>query len=281
MKTIGMLLIATLSAGSAGTAGAQDLEGDDDPGPTRSADREEPSANEEPESLEDARGENAADDSQEEASHEANANPERAAEPAEEESGEVDPQVSRQVAVAVLRALENRLTVWSNERSGRRVYVWHCRRARVDCRERLVAFAQLITEASLSNGIDPFLLAGIALRESGLNPFAEGGAGERGIVQLHPRGVGSRVRFVRNDEYRERCARRTDACQGEVLHQGAELIARSVNTCGTVREALGMYNTGVCQETSYSRRVLEERERLVGLSKENPRPAQQPSTMVD
>lgn len=169
-------------------------------------------------------------------------------------------------ALALARALDARLTVWRS--GGRRVYVGHCRRARVTCRARVVALARVIARVGVRHGVDPFLLAAMALRESGLNPFAEGAAGERGIVQLHPRGVGSRVRFVRNEGYRERCAREADACQEEVVDAGARLIAASMARCGGTREALGAYNSGACQATSYGDRVLEERASLVALAKQ-------------
>lgn len=168
-------------------------------------------------------------------------------------------------ALALARALDARLTVWRS--GGRRVYVHHCRRARVSCRARVVALARVIARAGVRHNVDPFLLAAMALRESGLNPFAEGSAGERGIVQLHPRGVGSRVRFVRNEGYRERCSRAADACQEEVVDAGARLIAASTGRCGGIREALGAYNSGECRATSYGDRVLEEREQLIGLAK--------------
>ena len=37
--------------------------------------------------------------------------------------------------------------------------------------------------------------------------------------------------------------------------------------CGDVEEALGMYNSGRCRSTGYSRRVLAERTRLIELAK--------------
>lgn len=169
-------------------------------------------------------------------------------------------------AFALARALDARLTVWRS--GGRRVYVSHCRRARVSCRARVVALARVIARVAVRHNVDPFLLAAMALRESGLNPFAEGAAGERGIVQLHPRGVGSRVRFVRSEGYRERCARAADACQEEVVEAGARLIAASMVRCGGTREALGAYNSGACQATSYGDRVMEERANLVMLAKQ-------------
>ncbi|MCB9615459.1 MAG: transglycosylase SLT domain-containing protein [Sandaracinus sp.] len=169
-------------------------------------------------------------------------------------------------ALALARALDARLTVWRN--GSRQVYVRHCRSARVSCRARVVALARVLARAGVRHGVDPFLLAAMALRESGLNPFAEGAAGERGIVQLHPRGVGSHVRFVRSEGYRQRCSRAADACQEEVVEAGARLVAASMARCGGMREALGAYNSGVCQATSYGDRVLEERASLVAMAKQ-------------
>ncbi|MEM1416385.1 MAG: transglycosylase SLT domain-containing protein [Myxococcota bacterium] len=168
-------------------------------------------------------------------------------------------------AVALARALDERLTVWRSRT--RRVYAAHCRHARVGCRARIVAFARLLSEAGRRHGVDPFLLAAMAMKETGFNPFATGGIGERGLVQLHPRGVGSRVRFVRNESYRRYCARRADACQGEVIEAGAELIASTTRTCGNIPDGLGRYNSGICQTTRYSERVLAERQRLLTLAK--------------
>ena len=175
------------------------------------------------------------------------------------------------VAHALARAIDKRLTVWRSP-SGRTVHVAHCRSEGFECRERIAAFSLMIATASLEHGADPFLVAAIALRESGFNPLAEGSAGERGLVQLHPRGVGYHVEFVRNERHRERCASRPDACQGEIIDAGVRLLTQSITRCGSVAEGLGMYNTGRCQETGYSRRVINERRRLIGLAKEDQSP---------
>lgn len=169
-------------------------------------------------------------------------------------------------ALALARALDARLTVWRRS-NGDAVHASHCRRSKSGCRARIASFAGLMAEVARAEGVDPFLIAAMAIRESGMNPFAEGAAGEWGLIQLHPRGVGSRVRFVRNESYRQRCARRADGCQREVLVAGAHLLANAVTRCGSIEEALGAYNTGTCQETGYSRRVLRERLRLVELAK--------------
>lgn len=190
--------------------------------------------------------------------------------PAADERSIEEREAEAATAVALARALDERLTVW--QAGDRRVYVSHCRGARVDCRARLVAFARILTSAGYRHGVDPFLLAAMALRESGLNPFAEGGLGERGIVQLHPRGVGSRVRFVRSEGYRRRCERREDACQGEVVDEGAAHVASAIERCGTVEAGLGAYNSGICQVTAYSERVLASRVELLRLAKADIRP---------
>lgn len=171
-----------------------------------------------------------------------------------------DPSVS-----ALVRALDRRMTVWRTR--SRVVYVSHCRTASGGCRQRLTTFARLIGDASERHGLDPFLLAAVAVRESGMDPTAAGPAGERGIVQLHPRGSGARTRYVRSEAYRRRCARRPDACQAEVLDVGAQLLARSIDRCGTVRSGLGAYNRGECGHTGYADRVMRERQRLLRLAK--------------
>ena len=190
-------------------------------------------------------------------------------EPENAVQADADPAV-----LALARALDRRMTVWRTDQ--RVVYVHHCRSANGGCQERVTTFARMIGEASERHGIDPFLLAAVAVRESGMDPTAAGAAGERGIVQLHPRGTGARVRYVRSEAYRRYCARRPDACQDEVLDAGARLLASSITRCGGVREGLGAYNRGECGETGYARRVMSERQRLLRLAKSD-----RPVTHVD
>jgi hypothetical protein len=166
---------------------------------------------------------------------------------------------------AIIRALQDRMTVWRSD--SRVVFVRHCRDAVGGCRARVGTFARMMADAADAHGLDPFLLAAVAVRESGMNPLAAGAAGERGIVQLHPRGPGRRVEFVQSEHYRARCARRPDVCQTEVLEAGAALLSRAIGRCGGVREALGAYNRGTCGETDYARRVMRERQRLLRLAK--------------
>lgn len=169
-------------------------------------------------------------------------------------------------ALSVARAFDERLTIWQGP-DGRRTYAAHCRVAPGGCRARIALYSRLIAQISRDQDVDPFLVAAVVLRESGLNPFAEGSVGERGIVQLHPQGAGRDVEFVQSEPYRRRCRSAPDTCQGEVLRVGVALLANAIRRCGGVEEGLGMYNEGTCGSTSYSRRVLTERSRLLELAK--------------
>lgn len=180
--------------------------------------------------------------------------------PSSAQESRVDPSVT-----ALARALDRRMTVWRTET--RVVYIQHCREAREGCPGRVATFARMIGSASEHHDLDPFLLAAVAVRESGMNPLAAGAAGERGIVQLHPRGSGAGIRFVRSESYRHYCEHQPGACQDEVLEAGARLLSRSIERCGSVREGLGAYNRGECGETDYSRRVMSERQILLRLAK--------------
>ncbi|MDW8362853.1 MAG: transglycosylase SLT domain-containing protein [Myxococcales bacterium] len=170
-----------------------------------------------------------------------------------------------ETARLLARALEERIAVWGT-RGGRILHARHCRAASEGCRARLALFARWIAGAARAHGVDPWLLAAIAVRESGLDPFAVGRDGEHGIVQLHPRGVGRGVRFVASERYRARCSRAAGACQQEVLDVGARHLADAIAGCGGDPVAgLGAYNSGRCGPTRYVVRVLLERRRLRAL----------------
>jgi soluble lytic murein transglycosylase-like protein len=164
------------------------------------------------------------------------------------------------------RALEARITVYRNP-NGRVVHVRHCRASPQGCRARVAQLARWIVEVSQAHEVDPWVLAAMAVRESGLNPFAIGRAGERGVVQLHPQGSHSRgITFVRSEGYRRRCARQPGACQREILDAGAQHLSQWVRRCGSLEAALGGYNRGACGATDYTVRVLRERDRLLRLA---------------
>jgi hypothetical protein len=172
-------------------------------------------------------------------------------------------------------ALRARLTVHVHQRTGERLATKHCRSAAEGCDTRLAEFAKYLSDASEQYGLDPWLLGAMAFRESGLNPFAVGTHGEKGILQLHPKNRHAKgLRFVQDEAYRERCQHQAGACQREIVESAAEILASSLAKCGgDLEQALGMYNTGRCGgSANYARRVLQERTRLMLLGGVDPVP---------
>jgi hypothetical protein len=166
----------------------------------------------------------------------------------------------------LLAAMRVRLTVSTERRSGRTIPASHCRHAPGGCEQRLSAFAEYLSSAARRHELDPWLLAAMALKESGLNPFAKGSLGEMGILQINPERRDAReVRFMRDQWYRNRCRKEPGACQQEIVDHAAQVLVRSFERCGTeVMDALGAYNTGRCGGNDrYAKRVLSERAELM------------------
>lgn len=163
----------------------------------------------------------------------------------------------------IAQALAARLTIWVAP-SGTPTYARHCRDAPTGCEERIATLAALLQEAADRHGLDPWLLAAVAVRESMLNPAAIGARGEAGIVQLHPRGAGHDMRYVQDRAYREQCQSRVDACQAPVVERGAQHLAEAIEGCGGLRGGLGKYASGRCGAAgNYVDRMLAERDRLM------------------
>src|ERR1700712_1339303 len=100
-------------------------------------------------------------------------------------------------------ALRSRLTVHVHQRTGERLATKHCRAAAEGCDTRLAEFAKYLSDAGEQFGLDSWLLAAMAFRESGLNPFAVGTHGEKGILQLHPKNRHAKdLPFVQDEAYR-------------------------------------------------------------------------------
>ena len=172
-------------------------------------------------------------------------------------------------SLALARAIDARLIVREN-RQGQPIHVQHCRVVDGGCRARIATLSRLITEASNRAGVDPFLTAAIAVRESGLNPLAVSPVGARGVVQLNPKYRGKTVPFVYNESYREQCGHRPGACQREVLDAGLGLYRWAVTRCGgNVEKGLAWYNSGRCdKQNGFAASVLRERRRLLRLAKD-------------
>ena len=168
---------------------------------------------------------------------------------------------------ALVRAMTLRLTYTSTLRSDTPTTVKHCRTAAQGCAARIGAFARFFINAGKAYDIDPWLLAAVAFRESGFNPYAVGRAGERGLLQLHPRGREALgLRWYRNEAYREGCREEPGACQQEVVDAGARILTSAIETCGNVAAGLVAYQSGKCESSSaYSTRILRTRTQLLEL----------------
>src|SRR5688500_12128957 len=126
------------------------------------------------------------------------------------------PASDSEVAYKLGQAMRVRIAVSYNQKSGKTIPAYHCRHAPEGCESRLSTFAQYLVEAGSQYGVDPWLLAAMAFKESGFNPFALGSLGEMGILQINPeRRDAINVRFMRDEWYRRRCRKEPGACQRE------------------------------------------------------------------
>jgi soluble lytic murein transglycosylase-like protein len=172
-----------------------------------------------------------------------------------------------------------RITVSTARETGVTVPAAHCRHAAGGCEKRLSEFARYLVEAGQRHAVDPWVMAAMAFRESGYNPFAMGSLGELGILQIHPKGRRvENVRFMRDEWYRRRCRQEVGACQREIVDHAAQVLSRSLTMCGgSLNDALGAYNTGRCGGNDrYSKRILKERVLMlesVGLPAKHPEPS--------
>lgn len=140
----------------------------------------------------------------------------------------------------------------------------HCRQAGIGeagpwerCDARLWAFAGYLAESARAHRVSAWTLLAIAVHETGLDPFATGRIGERGIMQLNPRTAGRRVRFVTSGEYRRQCRELPGACQAEVVDAGAEHLAGAILTCQSEALGVGAYAEGICAHNRYAERIAE------------------------
>jgi hypothetical protein len=169
-------------------------------------------------------------------------------------------------SVSILQsAMSERIAVGHNK-LGALVPIGHCRHASEGCDRRLTEFAHYLVDVGQAHNLDPWLMAAMAFRESGMNPFAKGAVGELGILQINPgRRDARQVRFIRDGWYRQRCRKEAGACQREVVEHAARVLTRSLELCGgNMTAALGAYNSGHCGGGKrYAKRVLLEREELL------------------
>lgn len=135
----------------------------------------------------------------------------------------------------------------------------HCRHAPGGCERWIARVALDMRMAAAHWEVSPWTMAAIAVRESSLNPAAVGARNEHGVMQLLPGTPWER-------DARRRCREAPSDCVAVEIDVAAELLARSVQLCGSEARALGRYSCGRCEETAYSRSVLALRDRLRGAS---------------
>lgn len=180
-------------------------------------------------------------------------------------------------AVRIAAAMYRQILIPASVEHGKPRAWAYCRKAPGGCRARLEAFADLMVAACAVNGCDPWTLAAQAMRESRVNPDAEGPGGERGILQIHPRRREVRESqmlgaWFRDPKYRNAClSERVDACQGAIVWTAAEIMGRSLRRClasgasDVEACALSFYNTGRPDTGAglrYARAVRKWRKRL-------------------
>ncbi len=152
-------------------------------------------------------------------------------------------------------AMRARLRVWERP-DGTPVYAGHCRRAAGGCEARLRRLSTFIVASARVHDVDPWVLAAIAVRESGANPNALGARGEFGVMQLHPASRHGRSAMAL-------CAGAPGTCPRIDVDAAAVLLRAGRDRCGSISAALGLYNSGRCGETAYSASVLRMRELLM------------------
>lgn len=165
---------------------------------------------------------------------------------------------SAEPGLSLEAAILDALTLGYRQRDGAPIYSYHCREAVGGCPAQARRMTQLFESSGRRHGVDPWLLAAIALRESGGNPNAIGARGELGLMQLHPRGrfgqIAARI-----------CDTTPRACAAAIIDGAAQLLASAIRRCGDEAHGLSAYNSGNCDtRLVYAERVFARRDRLRG-----------------
>lgn len=186
-------------------------------------------------------------------------------------------------SLSIDEVLLNKLTFPSSIKAGHPMQVWHCRKSVEGCAARLKAFEGYFHDATAGKEYanDPWLLAAMAFKESGMNPFAVGGANEMGLLQIHPKNKHAKgLKFHGSEKYRTACRKQVGACQEEIVTAAVAVLESSIAKCGgDVAKGLGMYNTGHCtDEIFYVKKVLKIRAELLEYST---RPIEVPGQKMD
>jgi len=140
--------------------------------------------------------------------------------------------------------------------AGTPIYVPHFRDAAGGAEHRAEELAATFLFAEEVYGVDAYLLAALAFRESSLNADAIGAQGEFSILQLHPRSRWGRAAITL-------CKGEQASCERVAVLEAARLLALGVKECGSEARAIGFYRTGHCTEGVGADRVLNLRARML------------------
>ena len=144
---------------------------------------------------------------------------------------------------------------------GTPVYAAHFRDAAGGAEHRAEELASTFFFAEQVYGIDAYLLAALAFRESSLNAAAVGAQGEFSILQLHPRSRWGRAAHTL-------C--QGSSCERIAVLEAARLLALGMKECGGEAVAVGFYRTGRCTSGPGAERVLAVRARMLSHAAEVP-----------
>lgn len=160
-----------------------------------------------------------------------------------------------------------KLTVWKT-RSNKRVYAKHCRDAYNGCELRIEAFSYMVDEYSEVYNVDLWLSAAIVWHESRYDPFAVSRVGAAGIYQLHPKSRWAKgIKFIHDKQYRYNCRKEVGNCQQPIVENALKLLNQCFEKCGSVKDGLGMYNTGKCGgNPSYARNIYMIRKQMLEMA---------------
>jgi hypothetical protein len=147
------------------------------------------------------------------------------------------------------------VTVWITP-SGDAVYAPQFRNAPLGAETRALDLAADFSFAEEVYGVDRYLLAALAYRESAFDANALGEQNEFTVMQLHPRSTAGRetARF---------CRMHPAQCEQKAILVAARVLAQGRAECGTEALALGYYRTGKCVAGPGAQRVLEARARML------------------
>lgn len=118
-------------------------------------------------------------------------------------------------------------------------------------------YAGHIRAAEQAKGLPAKTLEALVYAESRCNPRAEHKrTGARGLGQ-HTASGAAAVRRILRARGEAPWFRHVDAFDpAKSIHAAAELLAWGLETCGSLVEAIGAYNSGTCTESRFARAVL-------------------------